>query len=846
MLLWKIDNENLKIASIRYRCLTPHLQLQKLGYNSIIFSNKDENIPLTNDIKTLIFVKSFEVNDLILAQKAHQKKIPIILDICDNIFLPTYHDHKKIRMDEVFMEMTVLSSAIVASTPPIAALIKTKVSNPEQVMVIPDTAIDLNITKKIFAAHSRARIRKWVYVAKNKYLSNQLVANLRYLIHRLSKINKKAVLNKMVSRGQTLFKSLFNYDVGYLKNYFQQFRRQPDKTLEKSIFDIRIYLQRDFPVLHSILRKIKRGPQRLRKTEEPEENKKLDPFSLKTNSLSKRNFKRITWFGNHGAKHSEFGMKDILIIEEQLIEISKIYDIELLVISNNSAKFKKHIARLPFPTQYYEWDPIRVYHWLADSDVAIIPNPLNDFTICKSANRAVTALNLGTPVLATRTPTLEIFKDCIIMDNWLEGFNIYFSSPKITQQHLNTARKIIKKELSIERTGENWTNILNLVISQTKPQQFEQAQTPYNEEAKKVIGFFIGLVQDLDVLLPLILNARNKRCLKPKVFVNEVVLKKSGRIWFTLLKHQLEFQILTNFELIWGKQPILSDLDAFVTGAETSQNVHRAAHVLTHRANALRIPTFTLQHGFENIGLTYSDEEHPIHSIKIESHNILIWGKMETLHPKAPKDIRERCHPIGILKPIDNSLTNIKTLENSKPVIGIFENLHWKRYNQDYIDYFLNDLQHIIQKYLNLTFILKPHPAGLWFSKNQNGIFTQYKNFILADPNIKEWSKFSAKEILQDCLAVITTPSTIAMDAARMGKPVAVIGYNLDLDHYSPLPIIKNISDWSEFLSSSQDSNKTHCFKQYSSTFVDNYSVPGDSLEKALNLIDSKYKEIAH
>ena len=48
--------------------------------------------------------------------------------------------------------------------------------------------------------------------------------------------------------------------------------------------------------------------------------------------------------------------------------------------------------------------------------------------------------------------------------------------------------------------------------------------------------------------------------------------------------------------------------------------------------------------------------------------------------------------------------------------------------------------------------------------------------------------------------AVITTPSTVAVDAARAGRPVAVIGNDLLLPMYEPLPILREVDDWAYFL----------------------------------------------
>jgi CDP-glycerol glycerophosphotransferase (TagB/SpsB family) len=48
--------------------------------------------------------------------------------------------------------------------------------------------------------------------------------------------------------------------------------------------------------------------------------------------------------------------------------------------------------------------------------------------------------------------------------------------------------------------------------------------------------------------------------------------------------------------------------------------------------------------------------------------------------------------------------------------------------------------------------------------------------------------------------AVLTTPSTVALDAARTGRPVALLAYDLDLPLYAPLPLVRGMDELDAFL----------------------------------------------
>jgi ornithine cyclodeaminase/alanine dehydrogenase-like protein (mu-crystallin family) len=51
---------------------------------------------------------------------------------------------------------------------------------------------------------------------------------------------------------------------------------------------------------------------------------------------------------------------------------------------------------------------------------------------------------------------------------------------------------------------------------------------------------------------------------------------------------------------------------------------------------------------------------------------------------------------------------------------------------------------------------------------------------------------------------VITTPSTVALDAVQAGKRVAVAAYGLSLPAYEPLPLLNGLQDWRNFAAAEQ------------------------------------------
>jgi len=87
---------------------------------------------------------------------------------------------------------------------------------------------------------------------------------------------------------------------------------------------------------------------------------------------------------------------------------------------------------------------------------------------------------------------------------------------------------------------------------------------------------------------------------------------------------------------------------ALVTITETSLNPHRFTHQLTKLANSAGIYTATMQHGYENVGLSYSDELQDIKHIKFAAHQIFTWGHLETLHTEIPLKTKLKCYPVAV------------------------------------------------------------------------------------------------------------------------------------------------------------------------------------------------------
>jgi hypothetical protein len=350
---------------------------------------------------------------------------------------------------------------------------------------------------------------------------------------------------------------------------------------------------------------------------------------------------------------------------------------------------------------------------------------------------------------------------------------------------------------------------------------------------------FFQLRMDIDLILPLLESAKERKDLVPVACVSDQVSNQSLDLLARLYSLKIDFEINAYDKIASGKRPRLRDADALVSASESTANPHRAAHMLTKRANQAGLRTYTLQHGFENIGLTYFDQVHTVENIRFESQKIFIWGPIERLHKDVPEETKRKCVPVGCCKDVTNNPAHLLRPGKRKYLVAIFENLHWHRYDDDYRNRFLSDLEGTARRFQDTTFLVKPHPAGRWLTHRYKGTLPSGDNILVAYLEDPKWKAYTGQALVGLADAIITTPSTVALDAARANRPVAVVGYNLDLHAYEPLPTILSTRDWNSFLERLRVPEKHYEIEAAVASFSKRVLLAGDASSRILDYISA-------
>ncbi|MEL7503038.1 MAG: hypothetical protein AAFN18_11285 [Cyanobacteria bacterium J06554_6] len=432
MLIWKTNTADARIASYRYRCLMPARDLAQQGYPSIIY-NQGDPVVFPRQAQAIVFVKSFTRQDLSICQRAVDRGLPVILDLCDNIFIDTYvgktdvgkTDGGRTPADsprETFWTMAQLATAIVTTGPALQQAIATFLEKPPPIWIIPDGCETLESMQAVLRASRWQRFADLLRYCPGGFVGAIAAAGLR-----------------QIKAGARRLKSWAKWTRHYLSPYLGPIKRALFGAL-------------GLPVSPPV-------------ETEPTLSATAPDLPVPPAPPPENDTKTILWFGNHGAAYGKFGMVNILQAAPALERLSREYPLRLLVVSNHYGKYLDLIEPLPFPTAYAEWHPFKIYDDIAQSDAVIIPNSKTPFSLCKSANRAVLSLSLGVPVVATRTPAYEPLVDCVAFDDWYAGLHQYLSQPEQTQQQLARVQQVIQTHYSGTVIADRWRSMLTTLYT---------------------------------------------------------------------------------------------------------------------------------------------------------------------------------------------------------------------------------------------------------------------------------------------------------------------------------------------------------------------------------------------
>ncbi|HVE53455.1 MAG TPA: hypothetical protein VNB23_08740, partial [Ramlibacter sp.] len=155
---WKVGSLSSKLASVRYRALLPMMALEAAGVRHRLFSEGHESF--LDGLDALVLVKTFTPDDLLLAQLARGRGLPVFIDLCDNVCIEGYGGNRKgISPARMLLSMSAYVQSIVTTTEPLADIIRTHVPG-VPVVVIPDGIEETAAVQRMPALLAEAAARE--------------------------------------------------------------------------------------------------------------------------------------------------------------------------------------------------------------------------------------------------------------------------------------------------------------------------------------------------------------------------------------------------------------------------------------------------------------------------------------------------------------------------------------------------------------------------------------------------------------------------------------------------------------------------------------------------------------
>lgn len=763
---WKVSRRKADIASVRYRALLPMLALSEKNVSGAIYER--EEVPDLGQISAIVFVKAFTFHDLALAEEARRRKIPVIVDVCDNIFVSGYGSDEYPEPSMIFTEMARLADVVTTTCEPLAEVLRSKVTAETIVVVIED------------GIETPAERRRAGWLSYSNSVS-------RFLESPNVCIGNWFRLPQRIRRWLRWKRS---------RSVECQTREQGSKTYNN--------------------RAVERG--------------RTSDKCQRAQIPSSSSLKRVLWFGNHGAPYASFGITDLLLVKDKLAQAFCKAPFELVVISNNRQKYEDLIAPFPFPTRYVSWRRKVVATWLKRSDVAIIPNSGDEFSRCKSANRALLSLYHGVPVVASRTKALEELGENAVFFDWDRGLERCLSDENSIRDSLGSIRSAITTRFSYAQLSRQWKDCIVRTVTQRSRDVTRHAGM---SKAKALI-VFVAIEQDIDVAVGLVAKLRPKSVLPIKLWIRAKLLDEHPRLWATLGALD-EHPTPVLDDPVCLTQMLATEGCAVLAIAATSLRAHRAAEHVLKLASQLGLPTYAMQHGLENVGINYSDWRHPIKRVRFSAHRVFVWGGEESWHKDIPPKTREKFVSVGRPSGLSSTRRSIKETWPGQQVIGVFENLHWHRYGRVFRARFVDCLTATVQALPQTIFLVRSHHAGQWLVRRRQRL-PSLPNIIFWDEAFGHAESQFLRSFISSFDAVVTTPSTVALDAAQANVPVAVVAGDLDVPLYDGLPLLRVLPDWLAFVETCGSSAKQDLLPRLGA-FVNRNVVRGDSEQRILDMI---------
>jgi glycosyltransferase involved in cell wall biosynthesis len=175
--------------------------------------------------------------------------------------------------------------------------------------------------------------------------------------------------------------------------------------------------------------------------------------------------KKVVWFGNYGASHSNFGIFSLRPTLKSLKAVNHDIPLELVIISNNEAVYKALVHHCGFATRFVPWSAQAVYSELASAHAALLTTGDDDFCDIKSSSRVLQAFAAGVPVITAKGSAITEFDDAIAVGRMKDALRACLgpSRDRFVPPRLASAQRVLAR-YTPQRIAGIWADLLKTAI----------------------------------------------------------------------------------------------------------------------------------------------------------------------------------------------------------------------------------------------------------------------------------------------------------------------------------------------------------------------------------------------
>ena len=232
--------------------------------------------------------------------------------------------------------------------------------------------------------------------------------------------------------------------------------------------------------------------------------------------------KKVVWFGNFGASHSNFGIFSLKPALKSLRAVNADIPLELVVISNSKTIFDALVRNCGFPTRYIPWSAQVVYSELANADAALLTTGDDEFCEIKSSSRVLQSFAAGVPVITAKGPAIAEFDESIAIGRMQDALRACLGPgrTRFVAPKLANAERVLKR-YTPERIAKVWASLFKNAIAA------EEKRNAGKQKTKLLILLEEG--DDLHKARMLLRTARDMRELDYVLLVSTELVESEPR-----------------------------------------------------------------------------------------------------------------------------------------------------------------------------------------------------------------------------------------------------------------------------------------------------------------------------